>query len=205
MSYHQTANYMTTPTSPNLYITQKLNNMDEAKALKEEKKDWTRMYHKTLKRIEAMIDVQRQVKNIMKMAAKANTMITEMEGVILEASINNQVTNTTNITGVLEDLRYLVQSNMENQVFQIQWMLADELDIYKGKGNTYVDENIWKIQDLYKEEEVKKEEERIENKEVILIKPYETSKTISLSAQTSFITDKVENLMKYMKFIWAPM
>jgi len=120
MSYHQTANYMTTPTSPNLYITQKLNNMDEAKALKEEKKDWTRMYHKTLKRIEAMIDVQRQVKNIMKMAAKANTMITEMEGVILEASINNQVTNTTNITGVLEDLRYLVQSNMENQVFQIQ-------------------------------------------------------------------------------------
>jgi len=33
--------------------------MDEAKALKEERKDWTRIYHKTLKGIEAMIDVQR--------------------------------------------------------------------------------------------------------------------------------------------------
>jgi len=38
MSY-QTANYMTTPTSSNPYVTQKLNNMDEAKALKEERRD----------------------------------------------------------------------------------------------------------------------------------------------------------------------
>ena len=48
---------------------------------------------------------------MMKIAAET---ITEMEEVILEASINNWVTNTTNITGVLENLRYLVQSNIEN-------------------------------------------------------------------------------------------
>ena len=105
---------MTAPTSPNPYITQKLNNMDEAKVLKEERKDWTRMYHKMLKGIEAMIDMQRRVKDIMKIAAEANMTITEMEEVILEASINNWVTNTMNITGVSEDLRYLVQSNIEN-------------------------------------------------------------------------------------------
>jgi len=58
MSY-QTANYMTAPTSPNPYITQKLNNMNKAKALKEERKDWTRIYHKMLEGIETMIDVQR--------------------------------------------------------------------------------------------------------------------------------------------------
>jgi len=58
MSY-QTANYMTAPTSPNPYITQKLNNMNKAKALKEERKDWIRIYHKMLKGIETMIDVQR--------------------------------------------------------------------------------------------------------------------------------------------------
>ena len=40
--------------------------------------------------------------------------------------------NTTNILGVSEDLQYLIQSNMENQVFQIQRILADELDAYKG-------------------------------------------------------------------------
>ena len=105
---------MTAPTSPNPYVTQKLNNMDEAKVLKEERKDWTRMYHKMLKGIETMIDMQRWVKNIMKIAAEANMTITEMEEVILEASINNWVTNTMNITGVSEDLRYLVQSNIEN-------------------------------------------------------------------------------------------
>jgi len=50
-------NYMTTSTSSNSYITRKLNNIDEAKVFKEEQDDWTRLYHKMLKRIEAMIDV----------------------------------------------------------------------------------------------------------------------------------------------------
>ena len=45
---------------------------------------------------------------MMKIAAEANMTITEMEEVILEASINNWVINATNITGVSEDLRYLV-------------------------------------------------------------------------------------------------
>ena len=181
--------------------------MDKAKALKEERKDWTRIYHKTLKGIEAMIDVQRQVKDMMKIAAKANTTITEMEEVILEASINNRVTNATNITGVLEDLRYPVQSNIENRIFQIQQMLANELNTYKEKENIYIDDNIQEIQDLYKEEEAKKEEGMIKNEEVILIKPYKTSKTTSTSSsdQTSFIINEVENLTKYMKFIQAPM
>ena len=42
---------------------------------------------------------------------------------------------------------------MENQVFQIQRMLADELDIYRGKGNQYMNDNIQEIQELYKNEE----------------------------------------------------
>jgi len=81
-------------------------------------------------------------------------------------------------------------------------MLADELDQYKRKGNKYVDDNIWEIQELYKEEG--KEEIRIvEDEEVILVKPYEVSSMTSLS-RTSFITDEVENLLKYMKFIKTP-
>ena len=46
-----------TPTSPNLYITKKLNNMDEARMMKAERDNWTRTYHKILKSLEAMIDV----------------------------------------------------------------------------------------------------------------------------------------------------
>ena len=143
----------------------------------------------------------------MKIAAEANMTITEIEEVILKASINNWIINATKIAKVLEDLRYLVQSNMENWIFQIQQMLANELDAYKGKGNIYVNDNIREIQDLYKEEEVNREEERIEDEKVILVKSYEVSKTTSTlsSAQISFIIDKVENFVKYMKFIWAPM
>ena len=80
-------------------------------------------------------------------------------------------------------------------------MLADKLDHYKRKGNRYMNDNIQEIQELYVDEEIKKEKEKVEDNEVILIKPYEVSTTISSSSQTSFITDEVKNLFKYMKFI----
>jgi len=78
-------------------------------------------------------------------------------------------------------------------------MLADELDCYKRRGNKYVDDNIREIQELYIEEG--KKEGKVENEEVILIRPYEVSMTTSLSLKTSFIMDEVENLSKYMKFV----
>ena len=68
---------------------------------------------------------------MIKMAIEVNTTVIEMEEIILAASINNQMTNTTNITGISEDLQYMIQSNMEDQVFQIQGILADKLDRYK--------------------------------------------------------------------------
>jgi len=50
---------MTAPISLNLYITRKLNNMDEAKIFKKKHEDWTKLHHKMLKGLEAMINVQR--------------------------------------------------------------------------------------------------------------------------------------------------
>jgi len=81
--------------------------------MKREREDWTRLYYKTLKGIETMIDVQRMVKDIKMMAEKANTTITEIEESILIASINNRTTNITNIAQISEDLRYMVQSDMD--------------------------------------------------------------------------------------------
>jgi len=57
-----------------------------------------------LKGIEAMINVQRMVKDLKKIAEETNITITEMEGMILMASINNQMVNTMNITQISEDL-----------------------------------------------------------------------------------------------------
>jgi len=50
-------NYAMAPASPNPYISRKLNNMDQVQVMKKEREDWLKLYHKTLKGIEAMIDV----------------------------------------------------------------------------------------------------------------------------------------------------
>jgi len=195
--------FTTAPTSPNPYISRKLNNMDQAQVMKREREDWERLYHKTLKGIEAMIDVQRAVKDMKKLAEEAGTTVAEMEGAILMASVNNQTMNATYITQMAEDLRYLIQSDMDDRAFQIQRKLVDELDRYKGKGNSYVETNIQEIQELYMDEKTKKEDGRVEDEEVILIKPYKVSTAMS-SSSTSFITDEVENLLKHMKFVRTP-
>ena len=90
---------------------------------------------------------------------------------------------------------------MDNRVLQVQRILADELDQYKRKGNSYIEENIREIQKLYIKEENREEKGVVEDEEVILVKPYKVSTTILSSSSTSFIMDKVKNLFKYMKFI----
>ena len=149
-----------------------------------------------------MIDVQRQIQDIMKITKETNTTITEMKETILKASINNRTTNAINILGISEDLRYLIQSNIEDWVYQIQRRLADELDTYSRRENQYVNDNIKKVQELYKDMEQKKESSkgRVEDKEVILIKLYEVSSSLS-TTKSSFIDNEVNNLIKYMKFI----
>ena len=89
-----------------------------------------------------MINIQKEVWNMMKIAEETNTTVTEMKETILKASINNQTMNATNILGILEDLWCLIQSNMEDWVFQIQRILADELNAYRGQENQYVDDSI---------------------------------------------------------------
>jgi len=102
--------------------------MDQALVIKREREDWSRIYHKMLKGIEAMIDVQRAVKDMKKLAEEAGTTIVELEGTILMASIDNRTMNAMDITQMAEDLRYLIQSDMDDRAFQIQRRLADELD-----------------------------------------------------------------------------
>ena len=106
MSFQTTNNntFAMAPTSPNPYVSQKLNNIDQAQVMKREQEDWTRLYHKILKGLKTMIDVQRMAKDIKKLAEEANTTLTEMEGTVLMASINNRIMNVTNITQISEDL-----------------------------------------------------------------------------------------------------
>ena len=106
--------FVTAPISPNPYISRKLNNMNQAHIMKREREDWTRLYHKMLKGIEVMINMQRMLKDMKKITEETSTTVAEMEGTILTASTNNWTMNTTNITQIAEDLQYLIQSNMDD-------------------------------------------------------------------------------------------
>jgi len=92
-----------------------------------------------------MIDMQKIVNDIKKIAEVTYITITKIEGPILIVSINNRTTNAMNILEILEDLQYLIQSNIKDQTFQIQRMLANELYRYKGRENSYMDDNIQEI------------------------------------------------------------
>jgi len=55
------------------------------------------------------------------------------------------------------------------------------------------------------DKEREKEEGKMEDEEVILIKPYKVSiATTSSTSQTSFIIEEIENLSKYIKFVCTP-
>ena len=99
---------------------------------------------------------------------------------------------------------------MKNWVYQIQLMLADELDKERGQGTHYVNDNLWEIQDIYRDKKQKRLQERKEkDEEVILIKPYKILATSSRTTSSkitelSFIHDEIKNLEWHMKFIHSP-
>ena len=67
-----------------------------------------------------------------------------------------------------------------------------------------MDDNIQKIQELYMEDDQQeKDKEKIEEEEVILIKPYKVSESSSTKS-LSFIDKEVDNLIKHMKFVKSP-
>ena len=95
---------------------------------------------------------------------------------------------------------------MNKWVFEIQRKLADELDWYKGRDNSYVDDNIQEIQELYMEDNQQgknKGKVEEEEEEVILIKLHEVSESSSTKS-SSFIDEEVDNFIKYMKFVNLP-
>jgi len=112
-----------------------------------------------------MVDVQMQLQNIMKLAEEANTQIVEIKSTILQASNNHQKQTAGDIFSITEDLQNIVQSNMENQAYHIQKLLADKLDEYKGKRNNYTEGHIKEIQDAYKQEDIIMKEQDTKEKQ----------------------------------------
>ena len=86
-----------------------------------------------------MVNMQMQLQNIMKLAEEVNIQIAEIKSTILQASDNHQTQIAGDIFNITKDLQNIVQSNIENQAYHIQKLLADELDECKGKENDYTE------------------------------------------------------------------
>ena len=67
-----------------------------------------------------------------------------------------------------------------------------------------MEDNIKEIQELYTNEEIKQAQGTIKNDEVILVRPYQVESTTTSSSSTSFISNEINNLEKYMKFVKTP-
>ena len=80
--------FITTPTFPNLCVSQTLNNIVLVKIINNKKKDWIKKYHKIIWEIEQIVNIQAQLQNIIRLAEEANIQITEIETTILQASDN---------------------------------------------------------------------------------------------------------------------
>jgi len=81
----------------------------------------------------------------MKLAEEANIQIVEIKSTILQVSNNYRIYTTRDIFSITEDLWNIVQSNIEDQAYHIQKLLANELDSCKEKGNNYAKEYIKEI------------------------------------------------------------
>ena len=106
--------FTTAPNLPNPYSTHMLNNMNLVKTMTNEWKDWTKKYHKIIQGIEWMVDIQLQLQNIIKLVEEANTQITEIETMVLQASDNYWTQIAEDIFSISEDLQNVVQNDMEN-------------------------------------------------------------------------------------------
>ena len=73
-----------------------------------------------------------------------------------------------------------------------------------NNNNKYVEDNIKEIQELYTNEQINQAKGMVENEEVILIQPYQVDSTTTSLSSSSFISNKIDNLEKYMKFVKTP-
>ena len=64
----------------------------------------------------------------MKLVEEANAQIAEIKSTILQVIDSFQTQTVGDIFSISEDLQNIMQSNMENQAYHIQKLLADELD-----------------------------------------------------------------------------
>ena len=67
-----------------------------------------------------------------------------------------------------------------------------------------MEDNIKEIQELYTNEEINSAKGMVENEEVILVQPYQVDSTTTSSFSSSFISNEIDNLEKYMKFVKTP-
>ena len=92
-------------------------------------------YHKIIRGLETMANIQLQLQNIIQLAWVANIQLAEIKTTILQASNTYKIQTEGDIFSISGELQDIIQGDMEKQVYHIQTLLVDELERYKGKEN----------------------------------------------------------------------
>jgi len=72
--------------------------------LNNEKKNWTKKYHKIIRGLETIADIQLQLQNIVQLAEVTNTQLAEIKTTILQASDVYKIQTTRDIFSISENL-----------------------------------------------------------------------------------------------------
>ena len=96
-----------------------------------------------------MAKIQLQIQEMVKLANAANIELTDIKTVLLQPSNIYKEQIGEDIYSITNNLQNIVYRDMEKQAYQIQILLTDKLDQYKGKGDKQVEEYIKIIQETY--------------------------------------------------------
>ena len=78
-----------------------------------------------------------------------NNQLANIKKVLLQVSKTHKMQVGGDIYSILENLWNIIHRDMEKQAYHIQVLMADKLDLYKGKSVEMVDENIKTLQETY--------------------------------------------------------
>ena len=78
-----------------------------------------------------------------------NNQLADIKTVLLQVSRTHKIQVSRDIYSILENLWNIIHRDMEKQVYHILVLMADKLDLYKGKSVEMVDENIKTLQETY--------------------------------------------------------
>jgi len=89
-----------------------------------------------------MVDIQLQIQNIIKLANITNNQLADIRTFLLQIRKTDKIQISRDIYSISEEVRNIIHTDIEQQAYYIQVLLANELNQCKRKRVKVTDEHI---------------------------------------------------------------